>query len=260
MKKIELLNGEVWDKASLIDEMHNDLFYYDYLGVNALSSTSCKMILDSPKSYYFQMRYGSQDTDAKNIGRLVHMMALEPDRFDKVYEVVPVQSRATKTFKEHETDKNKITLSEYNECERISNALLRNEEVLQHLKGAEFEIPEIGMYNGLPFRAKADILVNDTSNLYDLKTTSDLKAFKISSYKYSYDLQCYLYCHLFNVKHTEFKFIAIDKSSLDIGIYTVSKAFYESGKAKLDYAVEMYKEFFIKKTSDLDSYTIHGEL
>lgn len=259
MSKITLLNGEAWDMASLLHEMHDDDFYYGHLGQYALSSTSCKMLLDSPKSYYFKMRYGSGDSAALNIGRITHMMALEPHRFEEFYEVVPVKSRNTKMFKEHITHLTKITQTEYSEADRLASALLRNEQVLGLLQGCEFEVPQAGMIDGLPFRSKADIYKAKQGIVMDLKTTTNLKAFKVSADKYSYDMQCYLYCKLFNADWRKFKFIAIDKQSCDIGIYEVSETFVARGKKKLDRAIEIYKDFFIKG-EDMDSYTIRDTL
>lgn len=259
MSSIKLLNGEVWNKESILHEMDDDRFYYGHLSQHCLSSTACKMLLDSPKSYHFQRKYGSPEKQSFNIGRLTHMMTLEPNRFDLYYETIPVQSRATKKFKEHECSREKITLAEFNEAERLSNATLRNDQVVAMFKDCEFEVPTIGEVEGLPFRAKADIYDEKSSRLIDYKTTTNLKAFKISAEKYGYDLQCYLYCTLFNVPYDRFQFVAIDKQSCDLGIYNVSESFYLRGKAKLERSIQTYKTFFIDQ-HDLDSYTIRETL
>lgn len=254
------MNGEEWDTTSLLHEMHDDNFYYEYLGVNALSSSACKMLLDSPKSYYMHMKYGSSDSSSFAVGRLVHLLALEPDRFDDLYDVVPVRSRATKMYKEFESTKqHKITAADFDEADRISSALHRNEQVLSMVKGCEYEVPMCGTYDGLAFRTKADIWNPASKTLIDLKTTTNLKAFPFSADKYSYDLQCYLYCTIFGVGWQDFKFIAIDKASLDIGIYDVAESFYLRGKKKLEQAIANYKIFFVDM-EDLDSYTIRGML
>ena len=112
------------------------------------------------------------------------------------------------------------------------------------------------MIGGYPFRGKADVL---GKGIIDLKTTSDLKAFPYASKKYGYDVQVYLYCELFNKPYEEFKFIAVDKSSCDIGIYDVSEGFYNQGKAKVLKALETFETFFING-ADLDSYCIKGTL
>jgi hypothetical protein len=59
----------------------------------------------------------------------------------------------------------------------------------------------------------------------------------------------------------KFIFIAIDKASLDVGIYTVSPAFIEEGEKKLQEAISIYKEFFMGVDEpELDNYTIVGQL
>ena len=57
----------------------------------------------------------------------------------------------------------------------------------------------------------------------------------------------------------DFKFIAVDKGSLDIGIYDVSEEFYNLGKDKTMRAIETYEAFFING-ADLDTYCIKGIL
>ena len=129
--------------------------------------------------------------------------------------------------------------------------------VLQKLNGAKFEVAEIGMIHDMPFRAKADILQGN--HIIDLKTTSDLNAFKYSAYKYGYDIQCYIYCNLFGVPPENFHFVAIDKGSLDIGVYHCSEEFYESGKKRTQNGIDLYKKFFVDGI-DLYSYFIEETL
>jgi len=119
------------------------------------------------------------------------------------------------------------TSKERSDAERLADALLRNEKATQILQGAEFEKPIIGHINGHAFRGKADI-VTQYGGICDIKTTTDIKAFKYSANKYGYDLQCYIYCQLFR----NFQFLVLDKASLDIGVFDVSEEFYLRGKLK----------------------------
>jgi hypothetical protein len=57
----------------------------------------------------------------------------------------------------------------------------------------------------------------------------------------------------------KFYFIAIDKASLDVGIYSITPEFVAEGERKTLEAIQLYKQFFILG-EDLDSYTIFGEL
>ena len=46
---IKLLNGETFREDEILELMKSDDFYYGYLGKAALSSSSIKLLLDSPK-------------------------------------------------------------------------------------------------------------------------------------------------------------------------------------------------------------------
>ena len=253
---ITLLNGETFSKKELLEKMMDDEFYYGYLGKNALSSSSIKLLLDSPKKYKYVTEYGSESTNALAAGWLFHTCILEPDVFSSQI-FVDVQSKNTKAYKLAKEEHGRVfTIKEKHQAERLADAFLRNEHALKLITDSEFEVPEIGVIGGYPFRGKADVL---GKGIIDLKTTSDLKAFPYSSRKYLYQCQVYIYCELFNKHYEEFKFIAVDKSSCDIGIYDVSKEFYNDGKQKVLKALETFETFFING-ADLDSYCIKGTL
>jgi len=257
MATIELLNGELFRHDEILELMKDDKFYYDYLGKAALSSSSIKLLLDSPKKYKYVTEYGSQESNALDAGWLFHTAILEPDVFEKQI-FVDVQSKNSKAYKLAKEEHGKVyTIKQKRDAERLADAFLRNEHALKLITNCEFEVPAIGMVQGYPFRGKADVL--DSYRVVDLKTTSDLKAFPYAARKYGYDVQVYIYSELFNKPYEEFKFIAIDKGSLDIGIYDVSEEFYNSGKDKVTKALETFETFFING-ADLDSYCIKGTL
>ena len=256
MNTIQLLNGETFREDEILELMLNDEFYYGYLGKAALSSSSIKLLLDSPKKYKYVTNYGSQESNALDAGWLFHTCILEPDVFEKQI-FVEVQSKNTKAYKLAKEEHGKVyTMKQKNDAERLADAFFRNEHALKLITDCQFEVPAIGMVQGYPFRGKADVL---GKGIVDLKTTADLKAFPYSAKKYGYDVQVYLYSELFNKPYEEFKFVAIDKGSLDIGIYDVSQEFYETGKAKVTKALEVFETFFING-ADIDSYCIKGTL
>tara|TARA_R110001599_G_scaffold648_2_gene3085 strand:+ start:1312 stop:2082 length:771 start_codon:yes stop_codon:yes gene_type:complete len=256
MNTIQLLDGERFREDEILELMKNDEFYYGYLGKAALSSSSIKLLLDSPKKYKYVTKYGSQESNALDAGWLFHTCILEPDVFEKQI-FVEVQSKNTKAYKLAKEEHGKVyTMKQKNDAERLADAFFRNEHALKLITDCEFEVPAIGMVQGYPFRGKADVL---GKGIVDLKTTADLKAFPYSAKKYGYDVQVYLYSELFNKPYEEFKFVAIDKGSLDIGIYDVSEEFYLQGKAKVTKALEVFETFFING-ADIDSYCIKGTL
>jgi hypothetical protein len=69
-------------------------------------------------------------------------MTLEPHKVAD-YEVIEVQSKNAKAWQDAKGKRNLCTRKEYNEAQRISDALLRNENVLGLITGCEFEVPKI---------------------------------------------------------------------------------------------------------------------
>jgi hypothetical protein len=72
-------------------------------------------------------------------------------------------------------------------------------------------------------------------------------------------MQCYLYCNLFGIEYKDFVFLAMDKKSLDIGIYYCSEEFYFDGEQKVEKALEVYDTYFLQ-AADLDQYYLEGIL
>jgi hypothetical protein len=257
MSKIRLLDGKEWDKQELLDNMMSDEFYYGYLSKAALSSSSAKMLIGSPKTYTYVTKYGSPESQALRDGWLFHTAILEPEVFDSQV-FVDVESKNSKAYKLAKEKHGKVfTKKEKRDAERMADAFYKNETAKSYLIKSEFEVPAIGEVMGFPFRGKADIL--GEGRICDLKSTQDLASFPYSAKKYSYDMQCYLYCNLFNIEPKDFTFIAIAKGSLDIGIYHCSDDFYFSGEQKTEKAIQTYKTFFIDGV-DIDGYYLEGIL
>jgi len=254
---ITLLDGSQWEKQDLIKEMVKDEFYYGYLSKAALSSSSLKLLLSSPKTYKHVTEYGNPESQALRDGWLFHTAILEPDVFNAQI-FVDVASKNTKAYKLAKEEHGKVfTMTEKKDAERLADAFLRNEKALQLIQQSEFEVPMIGEVMGMPFRGKADVL--GKNGIVDLKSTNDIKAFKYSSIKYGYSVQCYLYCELFGVDYKDFTFLALDKGSLDIAVYHCSEEFYLDGKQKTEKAIEIYDTYFLQ-AADLDQYYIEGIL
>ena len=254
--KIKLLNGDEFKVSDIIPKMYDDVFYYGYLGKHALSSSSCKKLIESPKSYSASLTEPSSDSQPLRDGRLTHLCVLEPHRLEEFTFIEG--TKASKNFKlaVEELGKDLVyTNLELNKAQKIAKAVLANEEAAGLLSGCEFEIPAIGDFMGLPFRGKADAKKGGT--IIDLKTTANINDFEYSAKKYSYDLQAALYLDLFDADN--FIFLVVDKTSLDVGVYTITPEFIDSGLKKLQRATDAYKNY-IMSDYDLEQYTFYGEL
>jgi hypothetical protein len=234
---IKLLDGKNYDHKELLSKMDDDSFYYGELNRLALSSSSLKLLLSSPKTYKHVTKYGNPETQPLRDGWLFHTAILEPHVFN------------AQIFVDVASKKNK--------AEKLADAFFRNEHALKLITDCEFEVPAIGNVCGFPFRGKADVLGKD--RIVDLKSTTDIKGFPYAAKKYGYDVQCYLYCSLFDVGYEQFKFLVMDKGSLDIGVWDCSEEFYLEGKRKVEKAVDIFETFFINGAS-LDDYVLTGTL
>ncbi len=254
--KIKLLNGDEFKVSDIIPKMYDDVFYYGYLGKHALSSSSCKKLIESPKSYSASLTEPSSDSQPLRDGRLTHLCVLEPHRLEEFTFIEG--TKASKNFKlaAEELGRDLVyTNLELNKANKIAKAVLANQEAAGLLSGCEFEIPAIGDFMGLPFRGKADAKKGRT--IIDLKTTANINDFEYSAKKYSYDLQAALYLDLFDAD--DFIFLVVDKTSLDVGVYTITPEFIDSGLKKLQRATDAYKNY-IMSDYDLEQYTFYGEL
>jgi hypothetical protein len=152
------------------------------------------------------MQYGEEvNSQALRDGRLIHTMVLEPHKIDEMV-FVDVASKNTKKWKDaKEVNPSHLlyTTKERKLAERMTEALFKNHQAVELLRDSQFEIPAVDYVEGYPFRGKADIIKRD-GTIIDLKTTSDLRNFVYSArHKYSYDVQVYLYCRLFNVDYNQ---------------------------------------------------------
>ncbi len=259
LNKITLLDDKEYIKDDLIKKMYDDEYYYGELNKIALSSSSIKMLYDSPKKYYYITKYGNKSSQGLRDGWLLHCLLLEPEKFhEQIF--VDVQSKNTKKYKEAVEEYGTVyTAKEKSDAERLADAILKNESALRLLQDSQFEVPIIGEVMGMPFRGKADILSNNGS-ICDIKTCADIKAFPYSAKKYGYDVQVYLYCNLFGVQYFDFKFLVIDKASLDVGIWDCSEEFYLSGEQKVRQGIDTYVEYFLKQEVEVNDYVITGTL
>ena len=231
--KITLLDHSKVDHQETLDNMYNDEFYYNFLNLDkALSYSTMKWLLKSPKWFAHMRKKGMSESQALRDGKLVHTEILEPEKYGQFHFVDTSSKNTTKwkLAKETHGSENTYTLKEKYMCSRISTAFLQNDACVSFFKGATNEVPALVEIDGLAVRGKADIYKAD-QYVADVKTTNDglkdielkdgsLKnqfAFTIS--KYDYDLQAYLYTLLYEVP--DFYWLVIDKTTTDIGIFTI---------------------------------------
>ena len=177
-----------------------------------------------------------------------HTAILEPDKLKK-YKVIESSTRNTKHYKEMSGGELCLLQHEVDQIELMKNKILENDVCRGLINGidVEYEKPGLAELEGALWKGKADIVNHDEKLIIDLKTTKDINAFKWSANRFNYDSQAYIYSKLFGY---EFVFIVIDKETHQIAVIDCSPEFYQSGKDKVERAVEAYDLFY--KTEGFD--------
>jgi len=261
-KSIKLLDGSEHKINDILNRMEDDSYYYGHLGKYALSSSSCKKLLDSPKSYYKSINKTTQEKESAALrdGRVFHTMVLEPEKIQERYLLIDVGSRNTKAYKEAAaSDSREIMLTkEWNALDSLQKDLMITDEALELLSGGVAEAPMIRDIFGVPFRGKADYIRAD-GHIVDLKTTTELGDIEsgrgwvwTAKNKWHYDMQAFIYTTLFEA--TKFTFLIIEKGSGEIGIVEASQEFIDSGRKKVEYAVDIYNKYFVDGEFDPRKY------
>ena len=232
------------DKQKVLEKLKLDENYYGDFGKQFLSNSDIKTLLTNPLALGQQ----SKPSPAFLVGGYFHTAILEPDKLKK-YKVIQSSTRNTKQYKEMSGGELCLLQHEVDQIELMKNKILENDVCRGLINGidVEYEKPGLAELEGALWKGKADIVNHDEKLIIDLKTTKDINAFKWSANRFNYDSQAYIYSKLFGY---EFVFIVIDKETHQIAVIDCSPEFYQSGKDKVERAVEAYDLFY--KTEGFD--------
>jgi hypothetical protein len=232
------------DKQKVLEKLKLDENYYGDFGKQFLSNSDIKTLLTNPLALGQQ----SKPSPAFLIGGYFHTAILEPNKLKK-YKVIESSTRNTKHYKEMSGGELCLLQKEVDQIELMKSKILENDVCRGLINGidVEYEKPGLAELEGALWKGKADIVNHDEKLIIDLKTTKDINAFKWSASRFNYDSQAYIYSKLFGY---EFVFIVIDKETHQIAVIDCSPEFYESGKDKVERAVEAYDLFY--KTEGFD--------
>ena len=238
------------DKNKILKKLEQDEHYYGEYGRQFLSNSDISALLKNPRL----LREEKPKTSAMVIGGYFHTAILEPDKL-KSFKIIQSSTRNTKAYKEMSGGEICLLQHEVDKIELLTEKVMSNDicKSLIRVGNIEYEQPNIIELEGQMWKGKADIVNHDEKLIIDLKTTADLSKFKSSAYRYNYDSQAYIYSKLFGY---EFLFIAIDKTSHQIGLFDCSPEFYESGQDKVKRAAEAYDLFYKTESFDPKQYFI----
>ena len=241
-------------KQEVIKKLKDDNDYYGDFGKQYLSNSDISALLHNPLALGKQ----SEARPAFLVGGYFHTAILEPNKL-KNFKIINSTTRNTKAYKEMSGGELCLLQHEVDKIELMPEKVMSNDicKSLIRVGNIEYEQPNIIELEGQMWKGKADIVNHDEKLIIDLKTTADLSKFKSSAYRYNYDSQAYIYSKLFGY---EFLFIAIDKTTNQIGLFDCSPDFYESGKDKVKRACEAYDLFYQTESFDPKQYFISKTL
>ncbi len=241
------------NKQEVLDKLKIDEHYYGDFGKQYLSNSDIMALLNNPLALGQQ----SKPSAAFLVGGYFHTAILEPNKLDK-FKIVKSSTRNTKAYKDVAGGELCLLQHEVDTIELMRDKLMNNDVCKSLITGnVEYEQPGIGEIEGMMWKGKADIVNHDERLIVDLKTTGDISKFRSSAFRYNYDSQAYIYRKIFGY---DLIFMAIDKTTQQIGIFDCSDSFYESGKNKVQQAVEQYKLFYENPDFKPENYFINKTL
>ena len=245
------------NKKQILKKLRNDEDYYGDFGKQFLSNSDIYYLLSNPLK--FQQSY--EPSTAFLVGGYFHTAILEPDKLKK-FKIIESTTRNTKVYKEMSGGELCLLQHEVDQIELMKDKMMENNIIADLIMGTDgklndYEEPNVKMIEGKTWKGKADIVNHNEKLVIDLKTTGDINKFKNSAWRFNYDSQAYIYSKMFGY---EFLFIVIDKTTHQIGMFDCSPQFYESGKDKVQRAVEAYALFFDTEDFDPKQYFISKTL
>jgi hypothetical protein len=234
---------------SALKKLQEDKHYYGAFGKKYLSNSNIGTLLNNPKEFGKPM-----DESLPLIqGRYFHVSMLEPEKMDQ-FEIVDASSRNTKIYKEQANGRLLLLRKEVEALDRAINEMKGNDSLSSEIfsENAQYEVPCIGEFFGVKFKGKADIITDD--KIIDIKTSTGIGKFRSKAYAYNYDSQAFIYSSMFD---KPFEFFVIDKDTLQMKRFACSDDFLESGRRKVERAVNVWKRFFSPDaTEDIQQYVM----
>lgn len=229
--------------------MHND-----YESIKALNYSGAKILLSkSPSHYQSWLVEEKKDTPALQMGRLVHLQALQPEVYAERVSVAPDVDRRTKDGKAMweafqaglKPGQEAVAQDIHEEVTRISKAARAAIDSL-NLSNISTEFCFQGKFGNADIKGRPDIVATDSNGdrvVVDLKTTADASpvSFAKDVANFKYHLQAAWYMHLTTA--TKFIIIAQEKDLPTANrVYTLDEAAVEEGKRLMHEACDLYAQ------------------
>ena len=244
----------------------------DYHAIKALSNSSLSVLNRSPTEFYKRFVTGEmkgQETDAMLLGSAVHMLALEPERFDAEYVVIhgPINPQTSKPYGR---DTKKFTQWLDAEMALQTRKVLVREEFAESLAIAKafqshptiaaimasraeklFESEYAMLWveddgSELDLKCKIDFVCPPERLIIDLKTSHDPSPYAWSWHAedFGYHRQAAIYSDAMEAKYGEpFRFlfgVVRSKEPYEAAVYELDAESIQRGRVEYEALIEEY--------------------
>jgi len=225
----------------------------EYNNIVALNYSGCKALLRSPGHYKAWLTEDKKDSPAMQLGRVVHIAALQPEvLFDRVA-VLPQMDRRTKEGKAAyeaamasvKEGQEVVSQDLFDDAMKITTAAREAIKTLNY-DICEAEQTFVKEWGVVKIKGRVDLLAWDSNNetfVIDLKTTQDASpaAFARDVVNFKYHLQAAWYMRLTGAK--KFVIVAQEKEAPYANrIYTLDEAAIAEGNRLMDEGIALYTQ------------------
>lgn len=255
-----------WKDASFTNEDHHNSY-------EAISSSSLKVLLDSPYTYLSQVNdrqngIHKEPTKSMKFGTIAHQMILEPEIFRKNFLIMPdfgdqrkKENKLSKELWMLQCPKEAVVFKDSDEYDNfigVISAIANHKKAKDIFKEGVSEISGFFKHEktGLLCRIRPDFMsTRDGLNLFlDLKTARDssYRGFQRAIWDYRYDIQLALYRE--GIKQITGSYpehsgwvVVENKKPFEVAIFTASESTLSIGEMWMDFALERLKKCILSK-------------
>lgn len=204
----------------------------DYQRLGGLRWTALKALAESPAHYRAALEQPREDTDSLALGRLIHVLALTPERQHKELAVWPESAgrRAGErwaAFVELNVGREIVREQDFESAARPAAAVRAHPWFREVIDGAMVEHTLQWDHPLGPMKARLDLYSPERNLLVDLKSTrsTEVCRFGADAVRYLYDLQLVHYARGVEAvfgRRPELAFIAVETSvPYDVAVFTL---------------------------------------
>jgi hypothetical protein len=167
----------------LVDGIHPAMDRDSYDALARVNFSSLKHLSRSPAHYRHYLTEPPDDTDAKKVGRVVHLAAFEPEKFRASIAVWDGGTRRGKDwdqFRERNIGRELLTEAEYEKCMAIQRAVRADARAMAYVSDGRGEVSLAWTLeakdrgaNSYTVACKGRIDFDAQTAIVDLKTTKD---------------------------------------------------------------------------------------